>query len=223
MYGLTEAFRSTFLDPACVDTHPGSIGKAVPGEEMLILDKSGSPVPPGGTGELVHRGTFVARGYWADPEATQRVYRRNPLQDPNIPIPEMAVYSGDHVRVDEDGFLYFVGRMDEMMKCAGIRVSPHEVESVLYASGKISGAVCFGVPHDIYGEQVFAAVSLLEGCDGSGILHFCKERLPHYMVPSEIDVWQDLPKNSNGKLDRPVIKKRVFDQLGFVGVTKNGR
>ena len=137
MYGLTEAFRSTFLDPELVAQRPTSMGKAIPGNEVLVLDENNRPVEPGKVGELVHRGPLVAKGYWGDPELTAIRFRHDPLQPKQVPNPEFVVYSGDYVKIDKDGYLYFVGRKDEMIKCAGNRVSPTEVEEVIYASGKV--------------------------------------------------------------------------------------
>jgi acyl-CoA synthetase (AMP-forming)/AMP-acid ligase II len=124
----------------------------------------------------------------------------------------MVVYSGDQVRIDDEGLLYFVGRKDEMIKCAGIRISPTEVEEILYECSGITGAVAFGFPHDTYGQIVFAVVSLSSGTalTVSDILKYCKEQMPSYMVPGEIEIWESLPKNDNGKLDRSAIKKDIY-------------
>lgn len=219
MYGLTEAFRSTYLDPALVDERPTSMGKAVPGEEILILDENSKPVKPGEIGELVHRGVFVAQGYWNAPDLTAVRYRRNPMQPPEIPIPEMVVFSGDRVRIDEQGFLYFVGRNDEMIKAAGNRISPTEVEEVLYATGWVQSAAAFGIPHEIYGQAVLLAVSPVEGkvLSVEEVLAHCKKAMPAYMVPQKVEIWPDFPRNVNGKLDRSLIKKLIFEKLGITG------
>jgi acyl-CoA ligase (AMP-forming) (exosortase A-associated) len=219
MYGLTEAFRSTYLDPSLVDERPTSIGKAVPGEEILVLDDQNRPVKPGEIGELVHRGVFVAQGYWNAPDLTALRYRRNPMQPPEVPIPEMVVYSGDRVRIDAQGFMYFVGRNDEMIKCAGNRISPTEVEEVLYATGWVHSAAAFGIPHEVYGQAVLLAVAPVEGrnLDEAEILAYCKKTMPAYMVPQKIEIWPDFPRNVNGKLDRSLIKKQIFEKLGIAG------
>jgi acyl-CoA ligase (AMP-forming) (exosortase A-associated) len=216
MYGLTEAFRSTFLDPALVDKHPTSMGKAIPGEEILILDEHGKPVKAGETGELVHRGVLVAQGYWNAPELTAIRYRRNPLQPPEVPVPEMMVFSGDRVRIDEEGLLYFVGRNDEMIKSAGNRLSPTEVEDVLYASGLVSQAVALGVPHDIYGQSVYVVIvpKQQEGFTIDPLKKYCNVHMPPYMIPSTFEVRDAIPFNSNGKLDRALIGKEVYAKLG---------
>ena len=154
MYGLTEAFRSTYLPPSEVDTRPDSMGKAIPNAEILVVRPNGEVCDPGEPGELVHRGALVALGYWNDPERTAERFRPAPGQDPALPLTELAVWSGDTVRRDEDGFLYFVGRKDEMIKTSGYRVSPTEVEEVIYASGTVSEAVAIGVPHETQGQAI---------------------------------------------------------------------
>jgi len=210
MYGLTEAFRSTYLEPSMVDQRPSSIGKAVPGEQILVLGKDDKPVKPGETGELVHRGVLVAQGYWGEPELTSARFRKNPLQLPCVPVEEKVVYSGDFVRMDADGYLYFEGRKDEMIKSAGNRISPTEVEEILYNSGFISEAVAIGIPHEIYGQVVLVVLSLQlnEKKSENDILLYCRNNMPAYMVPHKIEIWDSLPKNTNGKLDRAKIKKQ---------------
>lgn len=217
MYGLTEAFRSTYLDPELVERYPTSIGRAIPGEEILVLDQNDQPVKPGETGELVHRGVLVSQGYWNDPELTRIRFRPNPLQPVEVPLRESVVYSGDQVRIDHEGLMYFVGRKDEMIKCAGNRISPTEVEEILYECSGVNGAVALGAPHDIYGQVVHAVVSLSDGAalTVSDILKYCKEHMPPYMVPAEIDIWKSLPKNDNGKLDRSAIRKEIFEKKHY--------
>ncbi len=217
MYGLTEAFRSTYLDPALVDQYPTSIGKAIPGEEIMVLDQNDQPVKPGEKGELVHRGVLVSQGYWNDPELTRIRFRPNPMQPQEVPLREMVVYSGDQVRIDEKGLLYFIGRKDDMIKCAGNRISPTEVEEILYKYSGITNAVAFGVPHDTYGQSVFAVVSTSDGGEltTSEILKYCKDQMPPYMIPTEIEIWQSLPKNDNGKLDRSAIKREVYSKKQY--------
>lgn len=217
MYGLTEAFRSTYLDPTLVGRYPDSIGRAIPGEEVFVVDQENRPVEIGQVGELVHRGVLVSQGYWADPVSTRKVLRPNPFQDPRIPVEDPVVYSGDYVRMDEQGLLYFVGRKDEMIKCAGNRISPTEVEEMLHEAGLIADAVCFGVPHEVYGQKVFVVVSPLPGrsvCEVT-LMKYCHENMPPYMVPAGIEILESLPRNSNGKLDRSAVKSEVFCRLGL--------
>ena len=215
MYGLTEAFRSTFLDPTMVDKRPSSIGKAIPGEEIIVLGDDNQPVLPGQTGELVHRGVLVAQGYWNAPELTQKRFRKNPLQNAEINLDEKVVYSGDYVRQDSEGYLYFVGRKDEMIKSAGNRISPTEVEEILYNSNMIADVVAFGVPHEIYGQCVCIIASPVAGTElkAEEILQFCRKNMPVYMVPQHCLIWSSLPCNANGKLDRSTIKNNAIQQL----------
>jgi acyl-coenzyme A synthetase/AMP-(fatty) acid ligase len=193
------------------------MGKAIPGNEIMILDPDGKPVKPGETGELVHRGPLVAQGYWNAPDLTAIRFRRNPLQPAEVPIPEMVVFSGDQVRIDEDGFLYFVGRKDEMIKCSGNRISPSEVEERLFASGMISDAMVCGIPHDTWGQAVCAVVAATSGrtLEASDVINHCRKTMPPYMVPHHVEIWESLPRNANGKVDRPAIKKTVYEKLGL--------
>ena len=212
MYGLTEAFRSTYLEPCLVDHYPDSIGKAVPGEEIMVLDKNDQPVKPGQLGELVHRGVLVGQGYWDDPELTATRFRNNPLQPKEVSSPEKVVYSGDYVRIDNNGFLYFVGRKDEMIKCAGNRISPTEVEDILYKVEGVSDVVAFGMPHGVYGQIVCAVVSPLNSREihESSLKAYCRQNMPPFMIPAKIEIRKTLPRNANGKLDRAAIKKEVY-------------
>ncbi|HEY9550046.1 MAG TPA: acyl-CoA ligase (AMP-forming), exosortase A system-associated, partial [Kiloniellaceae bacterium] len=141
MYGLTEAFRSTYLDPAEVERRPDSIGKAIPNAEILVVNADGRPCGPGEEGELVHRGALVSLGYWNDPLRTAERFRPAPGRPPELPGEELAVWSGDIVRLDEEGFLYYVGRRDDMIKTSGYRVSSTEIEEVVYATGRVEEAV----------------------------------------------------------------------------------
>jgi acyl-CoA ligase (AMP-forming) (exosortase A-associated) len=217
MYGLTEAFRSTYLNPGLVDQHPESIGKAIPGEEIMVLAENGQQVAAGQVGELVHRGVLVSQGYWRAPDLTALRFRPNPLQAKEVSIPEMVVYSGDFVRMDENGLLFFVGRRDEMIKCAGNRISPTEVEEVIYGSKEVTDAVVLGIPHDINGQVVYAVVCLQNGkkLDPESLKKFCSSMMPPYMVPATIEIWDAMPRHENGKLDRSRIKKQVYHKLGI--------
>jgi len=212
MYGLTEAFRSTYLPPTEVDRRPDSIGKAIPNAEILVLREDGSPCAPNEPGELVHRGALVGMGYWNDPEKTAERYRPLPVNAPGreagLVLPEIAVFSGDTVRMDEDGFLYFIGRRDEMMKTSGYRVSPTEVEEILYATRMVGECVAFGVDHDTLGQaiQVIATPPAGSEIDTTALLAECRVRMPAYMVPAGIEVRDGpLPRNPNGKIDRKTL------------------
>lgn len=211
MYGLTEAFRSTYLPPEEVDNRPTSIGKAIPNAEILVVREDGSICDPGEQGELVHRGALVAMGYWNDPERTKQRYRPVPGQPKELPFEELAVYSGDTVVKDEDGFLYFVGRKDDMIKSSGYRISPTELEEFIHGTGLITECAALGIPHPELGQAVvIAAHSPIPSDDTrNAIILECKKSLPNFMVPVMI-VWQkSLPRNPNGKIDR----KRLAGEL----------
>jgi amino acid adenylation domain-containing protein len=201
MYGLTEAFRSTYLPPASADRKPDSIGRAIPGADILVLDEELRPCEPGALGELVHRGPTVALGYWSDPDATARVFRPNPLRLDGAPDTERVVFSGDLVYRDPEGDLFFVGRRDQMIKSLGYRVSPDEVVDVLYASGEIAEAVVTSEPDDLRGSRIVAYVVLAEDGDRGRLEAFCSAELPRYMQPSRIELWPSLPRTSSGKYD----------------------
>ena len=212
MYGLPEAFRSPYLPPAEVDRRPDSIGKAIPNAEILVLREDGSPCAPHEPGELVHRGALVGMGYWNDPEKTAERYKPLPLNAPGreagLVLPEIAGFSGDTVCMDEDGFLYFIGRRDEMMKTSGYRVSPTEVEEILYATRMVGECVAFGVDHETLGQAIQVIVSAPAGreIDTAALLAECRVRMPAYMVPAGIEVRDGpLPRNPNGKIDRKTL------------------
>ncbi len=219
MYGLTEAFRSTYLPPSEVDKRPDSIGKAIPNAEILVLREDGSPCAPNEPGELVHRGALVGMGYWNDPEKTAERYKPLPVHAPGreagLVLPEIAVFSGDTVRMDEEGFLYFIGRRDEMMKTSGYRVSPTEVEEILYATKMVGECVAFGVDDDRLGQaiQVIATPPVSGQLDVAALLAECRSRMPAYMVPAGIDVREGpLPRNPNGKIDRKTLSTAWVEQ-----------
>ena len=208
MYGLTEAFRSTYLPPSEVARRPGSIGRAIPNAEVLVVRPDGTLCDADEPGELVHRGALVALGYWNDTARTALRFRPAPGQDPALPLPEMAVWSGDTVRRDAEGFLYFVGRSDEMIKVSGYRISPTEVESVLHASGLVSEVAVFGVDDATLGQAIVAVAVADPGLvDRAALLAECKRRLPAYMVPAQIVLRTEaLPRNPNGKIDRNLLR-----------------
>ncbi len=213
MYGLTEAFRSTYLDPAEVDRRPNSIGKAIPNAEILVAREDGTLCGPGEDGELVHRGALVAMGYWNDPERTAERFRPAPSRDPALPLPEIAVWSGDIVHADEEGFLYFVGRRDEMIKSSGYRISPSEIEEIFYQSGLAKEAVALGPPHPRLGQGIVVVASPVDGqaLDADALLDMCRQQLPRFMVPEIIAERAGLPRGPNGKIDRAALKKEFMD------------
>jgi acyl-CoA ligase (AMP-forming) (exosortase A-associated) len=217
MYGLTEAFRATYLPPEEVDRRPESMGKAIPNAEVMVVRADGTPCDPEEPGELVQRGSLVALGYWNDPAKTAERFRPAPGQQKELCLIEMAVWSGDTVKLDKDGFLYFIGRKDEMIKTSGYRVSPTEVEEVAYASGMVGDAVAVATPHTDLGQAIVLVVSepspgspaTVSRDAGGGrdeiLLNFMKSRLPNFMVPHHIVWLPELPRNPNGKFDRPAL------------------
>lgn len=214
MYGLTEAFRSTYLPPEQVDVRPDSIGKAIPNAEILVLREDGTPCAPNEPGELVHRGALVGMGYWNDPAKTAERYKPLPGREGGLVLPELAVYSGDTVRMDEEGYLYFVGRRDEMIKTSGYRVSPTEIEEVLYGTQLVGEVVAFGVDHPALGQAIVVIATPKEGTqlDSAKLLMACRTQLPAYMLPSKVEIRQGpLPRNPNGKIDRKSISTEFRD------------
>ena len=207
MYGLTEAFRSTYLAPEQVDQRPDSIGKAIPNAEVLVLDPEGRACKPGEPGELVHRGPLVSLGYWNDPAQTAARFRPLP-PCAGQPRADAVVWSGDTVRMDDEGYLYFICRTDEMIKTSGYRVSPTEIEDVLYATGMVGEAVALGVAHPVLGQAIaVVATPNAEGVpDSAALLAACKLRLPPYMQPALVELRPGpLPRNLNGKVDRRML------------------
>src|SRR5262249_4791175 len=159
---------------------------------------------PDEPGELVHRGSLVALGYWNDPVKTAERFKPAPGRDPALMLTEMAVWSGDTVRMDAEGFLYFVGRRDEMIKTSGYRVRPTEVEEVLFATGLVADAAAVGVPHPKLGQAIVAVVTAAPNTtrDTDKLLAACRKQMPLFMVPQQVE-WRDfLPRNPNGKYDR---------------------
>ncbi|MBB3980433.1 acyl-CoA ligase (AMP-forming) (exosortase A-associated) [Sphingobium fontiphilum] len=198
MYGLTEAFRSTYLPPALVDSHPDSMGSAIPFAEILVVRPDGSVAGDDEPGELVHCGPLVAQGYWRDPERTAERFRPAP---PASTYGGMAVWSGDTVRRDGQGLLYFVGRDDAMIKSAGNRISPTEIEEAAVAVEGVSEAVALGVPDDRLGQAVLLMIRAAQ--DVVPLVEArLKAELPNFMHPRAIRALPSFPRNPNGKIDR---------------------
>ncbi|MCG2842486.1 acyl-CoA ligase (AMP-forming), exosortase A system-associated [Sandaracinobacter sp. RS1-74] len=209
MYGLTEAFRSTTLPPELADSHPASIGRAIPDAEILVVRADGTPTDDGEAGELVHSGPLVAKGYWRDAERTAQRFRPAPAASK---LGGMAVWSGDTVVRDADGLLTFVGRADETIKTMGTRVSPTEIEELAHQSGAVSAAVALGVADALAGQKIRLVATAADGFSEAEaetrlIAHFRREAAP-FMQPAAI-VWLDaFPVSANGKLDRATIRER---------------
>ncbi|WP_215409300.1 acyl-CoA ligase (AMP-forming), exosortase A system-associated [Janthinobacterium sp. JC611] len=212
MYGLTEAFRSTYLAPEQLERRPDSIGQAIPNAEVLVLRPDGSVCDDDEPGELVHRGALVALGYWNDAARTAERFKPLPPQASGLVLPELAVWSGDTVRRDADGYLYFVGRSDDMIKTSGYRVSPAEIEEVAYASGLVGEAAALGLPHAVLGQAIALLVTPAPGVEllRDSVLAACRARLPSYMVPLWVEIRDGvLPRNPNGKIDRPLLAREL--------------
>lgn len=204
MYGLTEAFRSTSLDPKLIDDRPESIGTAIPFAEIMVVRPDGSEAAAGEPGELVHAGPLVAQGYWRDAERTAQRFRPAPAFSRSGGT---AVWSGDTVVRDPDGLLRFVGRDDAMIKTAGNRVSPSEVEEAAVASGATGEACAFGVPDERLGQAIVLVVRGEAGVGDEALKRYLKAELPNFMQPRAIRWRAELPRNPNGKLDRTAIER----------------
>jgi amino acid adenylation domain-containing protein len=198
MYGLTECKRCTYLPPEDLDRKPGSVGVAIPNTELWIVDEQGQRLGPGQVGELVIRGATVMAGYWEKPEANARKLRPGPLPG------ERVLYTGDLCRLDEDGYLYFVGRMDDVIKSRGEKVPPAEVESTLLAIAGVREAAVIGVPDEILGSAIKAFVVLEPDAmlDASTLQRECRARLESFKVPTYIELRAALPRSSNGKIQK---------------------
>lgn len=215
MYGLTEAFRSTWLPPAMLDAHPASIGRAIPDAEILVVRPDGSLTDDGEPGELVHCGPLVAQGYWRDPERSAERFRPAP---PASRLGGTAVWSGDRVVRDAEGLLSFVGRDDAMIKSAGNRISPSEIEEAALAVSGIAEACALGVPDERLGQAILLFVranTALCAHDAAAVpdrlRSALRQALPNFMQPAEIRILSALPRNPNGKLDRTALAALVVD------------
>ena len=208
MYGLTEAFRSTYLDPALVDTHPTSMGKAIPFAEILVIADDGSQASAGQEGELVHCGPLVAHGYWQDAARTAERFKPAPAMSE---YGGTAVWSGDRVKRDEDGLLYFVGRRDAMIKSAGNRISPQELESAALGTGLVAEAVALGVKDERLGHAIYLVVRPAADAANheAALPRELKKELPNFMQPHVIHWREKLPLNPNGKIDRTAIAAEI--------------
>ncbi|GAB4267276.1 MAG: class I adenylate-forming enzyme family protein [Candidatus Promineifilaceae bacterium] len=197
MYGLTETKRTLYLPPEELDRRPGSVGIAIPGTEAWLEDENGRRLGPGEIGELVIRGRHVMRGYWENPEATAHRYRPGPLPG------EQVCYSGDLFRMDEDGFFYFVGRQDDIIKSRGEKVAPKEIENVLYTLPGVTETAVIGIPDPILGQAIKAFIVTSDSTlTERDVLHHCRTHLEDYMVPQQIEFRESLPKTTSGKIKK---------------------
>lgn len=211
MYGLTEAFRSTFLDPALIDDHPDSIGTAIPFAEILVVRADGSVAADGEPGELVHAGPLVAQGYWRDAERTALRFRPAPAASS---YGGTAVWSGDTVVRSAQGLLRFVGRDDEMIKSSGNRISPTEIEEAAIASGAAAEAVALGLPDERLGQSILLYARPATEDAEQRLSEWFRRNLPNFMQPARVLWREELPRNANGKLDRNVLKAEALAEEG---------
>lgn len=202
MYGLTECKRVSYLPPEELDRRPDSVGRGMPNEEVWIVDNNGNRLEPGAEGELVVRGSNVMKGYWGDPEITDKVLRPGPLPG------ERVLHTGDLFRMDEEGFLYFVGRRDDMIKTRGESVSPKEVENAIYGAEHIAEVAVIPVPDDIQGSAIKAFVVPKNGTipNEKQIFIHCKKVLEEFAIPKYFEFRDSLPKNASGKIDKLALK-----------------
>ncbi|MBK8479895.1 MAG: acyl--CoA ligase [Proteobacteria bacterium] len=198
MYGLTECKRVAYLPPEQLDARRASVGQAMPNMEVMIVDDAGQRLPPGTVGELVVRGPQVMRGYWEKPAASAE--RLKPGDIPG----EMHLYTGDYFRMDQAGYLYFVGRRDDMIKCRGEKVSPQEVEHVLYALPGVREAAAIGVPDEVYGQAIQAYLVLAKetAYTPQQVIRHCAQRVEPFMVPKYVTFLSSLPKTASNKISK---------------------
>ena len=206
MFGLTECKRVCYLPPEEIDRRPASVGKAIPNCEVFILDEAGREVAAEEVGELVIRGSNVMRGYWNAPDLTARAYRPGRIKG------EMWLYSGDYFRMDQEGFLYFLGRKDDMIKSKGERISPKEVENVLSEIPGVAEVAVIGVPDEILGQAIKAFIVRAPGnqLTEKEVLKASTENMESFMVPKFVEFVEDLPKSAHGKIDKSSLKSRTF-------------
>jgi len=202
MYGLTECKRVSYLPPDQVDKRPDSVGIPIPNEEVFVVDGNGNEVPPGEVGELVIRGSNVMQGYWNAPEETAKRYRPGRYRG------EALLYSGDLFMRDEEGYLYFVARKDDMIKTKGERVSPKEIENALCELEGVAEAAVIGVPDEIFGQAIKAFVVQKKGAGvkEKDVVGYCTKNLESFMVPKYVEFMDSFPKSPSGKIDKKQLK-----------------
>lgn len=217
MYGLTEAFRSTYLDPDEIERRAGSIGKAIPNQEVFVVRADGSRCDPDEPGELVHRGSLVTLGYWNDPEKTDARFRPVPAWITGAASWERAVWSGDLAKMDADGFLYFINRADQLIKTSGYRVSPTEIEEVIAEVPGVIDSVAVGLADAVLGQKIAVALVAAPGHPQDiteQVRRHCRMHLPAYMSPAQISVVAEIPRNANDKADRAAVTALLSGQTG---------
>ncbi len=202
MYGLTECKRTLYLPPEELDRRPGSVGIPIPGTEAWVEDEDGNRLGPGEVGELVVRGSHVMQGYWNDPEETAKRYR------PGRYPAERLLYTGDLFKTDEEGFLYFVARKDDIIKSRGEKVAPKEIEGILYRLPEVAEAAVVGVPDPVLGQAIKAFIVCGDGHQLAerDVLRHCAQHLEDFMMPKHVEFRDSLPKTSSGKIDRLALR-----------------
>jgi acyl-CoA synthetase (AMP-forming)/AMP-acid ligase II len=208
MYGLTECKRVTYLPPDQLDLRPTSVGRGMPNQEVYLVDEQGNRLPPGSVGELVVRGSHVMRGYWGKPDETAKRLKPGPYPG------EFVLHTGDLFRMDDDGYLYFISRMDDIIKSRGEKVAPREVENVLYALPGVLEAAVVGLADPLLGEAVKAYVVLQPGYAYSEreVAKYCLANLESFMAPKYVEFMTALPKTNTGKIDKTALKRRSADR-----------
>jgi acyl-CoA synthetase (AMP-forming)/AMP-acid ligase II len=208
-YGLTESYRTSFLEPSLVRQQADSVGRAIPGVQVAVVRDDGSPADPGETGEILHRGDYLFREYWGDPEATHQALREDPLAAA-VPA-SRCLFTGDLGYLDEKGLLYLQGRRDQQLKCMGVRVLPAEVEGILYQSGLLQEAAVFGQPHDLFGQEIWAAIVPCAGLVSASrqVAAYAHQNLSRYRKPRRYMELAELPKTPNGKVDYSALQARA--------------
>ena len=210
MYGLTEAFRSTYLPPEQVNHRPTSIGKAIPNADVVVVRPDGTKCEPEEIGQLVHSGPLVASGYWGNESLSAQRFK---VPTGDIPLSSSrCVWSGDYAYTDEEGYIYYIGRKDDSIKTHGYRVSPNEIEEILYKFDGITEAVAVGVPHDTIGHAIVVFLSADTEVTEADLIAHCKINTPSYMHPQSLVFIEEFPRNQNDKIDRGALLKRYVEQ-----------
>lgn len=211
MYGLSECKRVSYLPPEQLDIRPLSVGRGMPNEEVYLIDEEGNRLPNGHTGELVIRGSHVMRGYWGKPEETAKCLKPGPYPG------EQVLYTGDIFRTDEEGYLYFVGRKDDIIKSRGEKVSPREIENVIGSLEGVLESAVIGVSDPVLGQAVKAFVVQKEGYryTEKDIIRHCLARLENFMVPKRVVFMPSLPKTNTGKISKSTLCQTLGELLTF--------
>ncbi len=209
MYGLTEAFRSTILPAEQRHKRPKSMGKPIPSAELMVINKEGQPCKVNEVGELVHRGQLVSMGYWNNIEKTAIHFKPCPNLPAELPLQEIAVWSGDQVYKDDEDYYYFVGREDDLIKTSGYRVSPTEIELIAMQSNMLEQVAVFGVADQKIGQKIILIAILKESAAQKDFELFCRQQLANYMYPAQFIYQETMPINRNGKIDRPKLRQTI--------------